>query len=80
MTVFVGLTLTLKGFIAAVIGGWGTATGAVVGGIFLGVVEMMVGGYLPSGFQSAIAFVLLIAVLGLRPGGLTGKSLIVEET
>jgi len=80
MTYIIGVGLALKGFVAAVLGGWGTASGAVVGGVALGVIEMLVGGYLPSGFQDAIAFILLILVLALRPRGLLGKSLIVEES
>ena len=79
MTYSIGAGLALKGFVAAVLGGWGTASGAVVGGVVLGVIEMLVGGYLPSGFQDAIAFILLILVLAVRPRGLLGKPLIVEE-
>jgi branched-chain amino acid transport system permease protein len=79
MTYSVGAGLALKGFVAAVLGGWGTASGAVAGGVVLGVIEMLVGGYLPSGFQDAIAFILLILVLAVRPRGLLGKPLIVEE-
>lgn len=66
----VGGLLVIKGFVAAVLGGWGTASGAMVGGLALGVIEMLVGGYLPSGFQDAIAFVLLIIVVIVMPGGL----------
>ncbi len=80
MTYIIGVGLALKGFVAAVLGGWGTASGAVVGGVALGVIEMLVGGYLPVGFQDAIAFILLILVLAVRPRGLLGKSLIVEES
>ncbi len=80
MTYSVGAGLALKGFVAAVLGGWGTASGALVGGIALGVIEMLVGGYLPTGFQDAIAFVLLIIVLAVRPRGVLGKPLIVEES
>lgn len=72
----VGGVLVIKGFVAAVLGGWGTASGAMVGGIALGVIETLVGGYLPSGFQDAIAFVILILVLTLLPGGLLRQKLI----
>lgn len=69
----VGTMLGLKGFSAAILGGLGSAPGAVVGGLVLGVLEMITAGYLPSGYKDAIAFLILILVLLVRPQGLLGK-------
>lgn len=69
----VGTALGLKGFTAAVLGGLGSAPGAVVGGLVLGVLEQITAGYLPSGYKDAVAFLILILVLLVRPQGLLGK-------
>jgi branched-chain amino acid transport system permease protein len=70
----VGVMLGLKGFSAAVLGGLGSAPGAVVGGLVLGVLETIVAGVFPSGYKDALAFLILILVLLLRPQGLLGKA------
>ncbi len=62
----------LSGFVAAVLGGWGSSTGAVVGGLALGIVQSLVTGFLPAGYQDAIAYAVLILVLYFRPSGLLG--------
>lgn len=62
----------LSGFVAAILGGWGSSTGAVVGGLTLGIIQSLVTGFLPTGYQDAVAYALLILVLYLRPGGLLG--------
>ena len=67
-----GLMPGLKAFVAAVLGGIGSIPGAMIGGVLLGVVETMVSGYLSSTYRDAIAFVVLIAILLYRPGGLFG--------
>ncbi|HMN81203.1 MAG TPA: branched-chain amino acid ABC transporter permease [Burkholderiaceae bacterium] len=67
-----GTMLGLKGFCAAIIGGLGNGPGAVAGGLLLGVLESLGAGYISSGYKDAIAFVLLILVLLLRPQGLLG--------
>lgn len=62
----------LKAFPAAVLGGFGSIPGAVVGGIIIGVVESMAVLYLPEGINSVAAYVLLLLVLMVRPQGLFG--------
>ena len=74
-----GGMFALSGFVAAILGGWGSTVGAVVGGITLGVIQSFATGWLPVGYQDAIAFVVLIAVLYLRPQGLMGSPAIEGE-
>ena len=70
-----GLMPGLKCFIAAVIGGIGNISGAVLGGMLLGFIEIMLVATMPglSGYRDAFAFVLLIVVLLVKPSGLLGK-------
>jgi branched-chain amino acid transport system permease protein len=69
----VGLAYGVFGFVAAVLGGFGTMQGALVGGLLLGVVNAFVGRYISSNYQTVIAFGLLLVLLTLRPQGITGK-------
>jgi len=62
----------LSGFVAAILGGWGSSSGAVVGGLVLGIVQSLVTGFLPAGYQDAIAYAILILVLYFRPSGVLG--------
>jgi branched-chain amino acid transport system permease protein len=73
-----GLLPGIKAFIAAVFGGIGNITGAVAGAIIIGLVEVMVVGYVENGsqYRDAIAFVLLIAILLIKPSGLFGKHVV----
>jgi branched-chain amino acid transport system permease protein len=64
--------LGIKAFPAAVLGGFGSIPGAVVGGIMIGIVESLSGFYLPEGFKDVAAYVVLLAVLLWRPQGLFG--------
>jgi branched-chain amino acid transport system permease protein len=66
----VGIALGLRGFTAAVVGGLTNPAGAVAGGLALGVVEALAGGYLSTGFAEAIAYAVLLAVLLAAPTGL----------
>lgn len=68
-----GIFLGIKGFVACVIGGFGNPIGAALGGLILGLLESFSTGYLSSGFKNAIAFVVLLAFLFVRPGGLLGE-------
>lgn len=64
--------IVINGFTAAVIGGFGSMPGAVVGGMLLGVLENLAPLYLPSGIRYSVPFVVLIAILLIRPAGLLG--------
>lgn len=68
-----GALLALKGFGAAVLGGLGSFYGAVVAGVFLGIVESMCAGLVSSGYKDAVALILLLLVLYVRPSGLFGN-------
>jgi branched-chain amino acid transport system permease protein len=68
-----GIMPGLKAFVAAVVGGIGNIPGAVLGGLIMGVSEVLVVGYVSSTYRDAIAFVLLIVILLFRPSGLLGK-------
>ena len=69
-----GILYGLKAFVAAVLGGIGNVPGAVIGGLLIGISEVMVVGYLSSTFRDAIAFGILILVLLLRPQGILGRA------
>jgi branched-chain amino acid transport system permease protein len=67
-----GIMLGLKGFAAAILGGLGSFPGAIAGGLTLGVLESVGAGYVSSAYKDAIAFVVILAVLVLRPDGIFG--------
>jgi branched-chain amino acid transport system permease protein len=71
-----GMIPGLKCFIAAVIGGIGNISGAVLGGLLLGFIEIMIIAFLPTltGYRDAFAFVMLIIVLMVKPSGLLGRN------
>ncbi|MCP5467678.1 MAG: branched-chain amino acid ABC transporter permease [Deltaproteobacteria bacterium] len=69
-----GLMPGIKAFIAAVLGGIGNIPGALIGGLIMGVAETMVSGYLSGTYRDALAFIILIIILVVRPQGLLGKS------
>ncbi len=60
----------IKAFAAAVIGGFGSLPGALIGGLIIGCSEQLAGTYLPTGFQEITAYVIMFLVLTLRPQGL----------
>jgi branched-chain amino acid transport system permease protein len=68
-----GTLLGLKGFIAAVLGGWGKNSGAILGGFVLGIVESLSLVFIPSGYKDAVAFVILLLILSFRPKGILGS-------
>lgn len=61
-------------FAAAVLGGIGNITGAMLGGLLLGIAETLGAGYISSGYRLAIAYIIMILVIIFRPSGLLGKS------
>lgn len=72
-----GIMPGLKCFIAAVIGGIGNITGAVIGGFILGLGEILLIAFLPNltGYRDAFAFILLIIILLIKPTGLMGEKI-----
>lgn len=68
-----GVLPGLKAFVAAVLGGIGNVPGAMVGGLIIGLVEAFVGASQYSSYKDAIAFVILIVILLVRPSGLFGR-------
>ncbi|HLF88774.1 MAG TPA: branched-chain amino acid ABC transporter permease [Anaerolineales bacterium] len=79
MTYDRGLTLSLKGFVAAIVGGLSNPAGAVLGGVSLGILESFGAGYLSSGYKDAISFIVLFVVLAVRLGGLMRRRAAVVE-
>jgi len=75
----VGTMLGLKGFCAAMLGGLGNGLGAIAGGFLLGALENLGAGLISSSYKDAIAFVILLVVLLLRPSGLLGGERGVED-
>jgi branched-chain amino acid transport system permease protein len=69
----VGVMLGLKGFAAAILGGFGSFPGAILGGVGLGLLESLSAGYLSSAYKDVVAFIVLLLILFIRPKGLLGK-------
>jgi len=69
----VGLSLALKGFAAAMLGGMGNPKGALVGGFLLGLIEALTAGYLSSQYKDAAAFIVILTILFFMPQGLFGR-------
>jgi branched-chain amino acid transport system permease protein len=67
-----GLAIGLKAFPAAALGGFRSLPGAIVGGLIIGITESLSGFYLPQGWKSVAAWIILIGVLIIRPQGLFG--------
>jgi len=68
-----GVMPGLKAFAAAVLGGIGNMTGAMLGGLILGIAEVMAVGYGQSTYRDAIAFIILVLILLVKPDGIMGK-------
>ncbi|XPV76661.1 MAG: branched-chain amino acid ABC transporter permease [Desulfovibrio sp.] len=73
-----GFVLGIKAFAAAVLGGIGNITGAMIGGLVLGMIEVFAAGYISSEYKDVFAFIILIAVLYFRPTGIMGEN--VDDT
>ena len=65
----------LKAFPAAVVGGFGSLPGAIVGGLVIGIVEALSGFYLPEGFKDVAAYVVVLIMLMVKPNGLFGETM-----
>lgn len=68
-----GGLIALKAFAASIVGGFGSIPGAIIGGLLIGVVEALGGFYISPAYTDAIAFVILIGVLLVKPSGLFGE-------
>jgi branched-chain amino acid transport system permease protein len=68
-----GALIALKAFAASIVGGFGSIPGAIIGGLTIGVIETFGGFYVSSSYTDAIAFVILISVLLIRPQGIFGE-------
>jgi branched-chain amino acid transport system permease protein len=73
-----GVWVLVRGFAAMTLGGFGTLHGAVLGGLVLGVVELVLGAYVSTAFIDISAYVVVITVLLLRPDGLFGRQVVVR--
>jgi branched-chain amino acid transport system permease protein len=76
---FVGFMAGLKAFTSMILGGVGNVTGAVLGGLVIGVAETLIGGYISNDNKDILVFLLLIIILVFRPTGLLGER-IAERT
>ncbi len=74
---YIGYIAGIKAFTAAVLGGIGSIPGAMFGGLILGLIESLAAGYISSEYKDVYAFIVLIIILLLRPGGLLKR--VVEE-
>lgn len=68
-----GAMLGLKGFAAAILGGYGSMPGAVLGGLLLGVFESLSAGFISSDYKDVVAFLTLLIILFFKPSGLFGQ-------
>ena len=68
-----GFMIGLKAFAASMVGGFGSLPGAIVGGLFIGVVELLSAAYISATYKDVFAFIIFIAVLLLRPQGFFGE-------
>ena len=68
-----GMVILIKAFAAAVLGGFDNLLGAVIGGLLLGVVELVLSYYIGTRFQDVIGFVVIMLILTLRPQGILGS-------
>jgi branched-chain amino acid transport system permease protein len=70
----VGVMLGIKGFCAAIIGGMGTGAGTIIGGLVLGLLEAFGAGLISASYKDAIAFIILLLILFIRPQGIFGSA------
>lgn len=75
ITTSVGFAAMLKAFAACIIGGFGSLPGAIVGGLFVGVAESLIAGYVSGAYKDVLTFSLLILILIVMPQGLFGEKI-----
>jgi branched-chain amino acid transport system permease protein len=68
-----GAMLGMKAFVIVILGGLGSVPGAIVGGLVLGLIEALGGGYLSAAYKDVFAFGALVLILAVKPTGLFGK-------
>jgi branched-chain amino acid transport system permease protein len=68
------VNLQIQGLTAAVLGGFDSLPGAIVGGLLLGVIEQFVGEYISAELKMAFALIIIIGLLLVKPSGILGKS------
>jgi branched-chain amino acid transport system permease protein len=68
-----GALLGMKAFVIVILGGLGSVPGAIVGGLILGLIEALGGGYLSSAYKDVFGFGALVLILAIKPTGLFGK-------
>jgi branched-chain amino acid transport system permease protein len=73
VSVGMGSSIALKAFAASIVGGFGDITGAIVGGLALGVIETFGAAYISVPYKDAFAFIVLIVFLLFRPQGIFGE-------
>jgi branched-chain amino acid transport system permease protein len=69
-----GTMLALKGFAAAILGGFGNPVGAILGGLVVGLAEALTAGYFSSAYKDAVGFLIILVVLFFMPSGLLGAA------
>jgi branched-chain amino acid transport system permease protein len=68
-----GVLVGMKAFVIVILGGLGSIPGAIVGGMILGLIEALGGGYLSAAYKDVFAFGALILILTIKPTGLFGR-------
>ena len=69
-----GVSLGMKAFLAAIIGGFNSSRGAMLGGLIVGICENLAGAYISAEYKEAVALVLFLVIILIKPNGLLGKA------
>jgi branched-chain amino acid transport system permease protein len=69
-----GVSLGMKAFLAAIIGGFNSSRGAMLGGLIIGISENIAGAYISAEYKEAVALVLFLLIILIKPNGLLGKA------
>lgn len=73
VTINLGASMVLKMFAASVLGGIGSLSGGVIGGLLIGIIETLFAAYISPGYRDVVSFIILVVVLIIKPTGLLGK-------